>query len=91
MELKCTIKGENFFMEVVRGCLPTLYVFQSHAVDVPSVCPRCHGATETIFHALVGCSLISDFWLVSKIGSVGSQYTAFVEFCFRSFLCGSLL
>ncbi|XP_021721052.1 uncharacterized protein LOC110688593 [Chenopodium quinoa] len=55
-------KVKHFFWRLCSGTLPTRsLLLHRHMIEDDS-CPWCGDATETVEHALVGCSRVRDLW-----------------------------
>ncbi|CAN1226181.1 LINE-1 retrotransposable element ORF2 protein [Linum grandiflorum] len=53
-----------FLWKVVHGILPTSDALQSRHLDIPSLCPVCHAANESISHLFVSCAVAKQLSLI---------------------------
>uniref|UniRef100_A0A803PQB3 Reverse transcriptase n=1 Tax=Cannabis sativa TaxID=3483 RepID=A0A803PQB3_CANSA len=61
-QLKIPPKVKNLLWRAASGVLPTCLNLRIKHVDIPSTCPVCHSAPETISHALLSCNFASCCW-----------------------------
>ncbi|KAM6563313.1 hypothetical protein CsatB_023311 [Cannabis sativa] len=61
-QLKIPPKVKNLLWPAASGVLPTCVNLRIKHVDIPSTCPVCHSAPETISHALLSCHFTSCCW-----------------------------
>ncbi|KAM6587325.1 hypothetical protein CsatA_009930 [Cannabis sativa] len=61
-QLKIPPKVTNFLWRAASGTLPTCVNLRTKHVDVPSLCPVCRAAPETISHILLSCSFATSCW-----------------------------
>ncbi|CAN0907795.1 hypothetical protein LINGRAHAP2_LOCUS24991 [Linum grandiflorum] len=53
-----------FLWKIVHGILPTFDALQSRHLDVPSLCPVCNGADESITHLFISCVVAKQLSLL---------------------------